>query len=118
MLRVRRDNLIAWSEVQPGNHDVAAIGRRARQCRLCSAGRDQCSKLLAYTGPQIEHGLEPTVTASSLLLIETKAFVHRGERRPREGAERPCVEIRKALENGEQRTGFVERQATSRSTGA
>ena len=76
MLRVRRHDLVLRPELQPGQDDVAAVGRRARQCHLGRRGTDQSSNLLAYAGAELEHAHEPAVTASSLLLVEAKALLH------------------------------------------
>ena len=118
MLRVRRHDLVPRLQPEPRHDDVAAVGRRARQCdrlRLCP---DQRGKLLPDPCAQLEHGLEPRAAAAALLLVEARPLIDRVECRTRERAECARIEVGIALEHREQLACLLVCHSTSRSTGA
>ena len=100
MLGVRGHDLVARSDLQPVEDDVAALRRRRREGdgvrrRLQEPGERRAQLVAAR-----EHRLEVLLTRSPLVEISGQGGLHRLHGPARQRAVRAGVEIREALENG------------------
>ena len=105
----RRDDLVAFAELEPGEHDVAAVRRRRRQrdslCAYTDELGDPRTKLLSIS----EDTLEPRQAAPSFAERPLFFGLHRRERRARERADAPGLQVREPLEHRELGARLLER---------
>ena len=107
----RRDDLVAGPELEPAEHDRAALRRRARQRHLVGLGADEGRERAAELVAQLHRLLEVRQAAAALGEIALDPRRQRVGDRPRERAERPGVEVCDPLEHGEERACLLERHA-------
>ena len=118
MLAVGRDDLVVGPEVEPGQDDVAALGRRGRERDVRGIDVHHAGERRACLPAQREHLVDVGLAAAAPLEVGVVAGFHRLDRRARNGAHRAGVQVRDPFEGGELRAGFVEIHCRDRSTGA
>ena len=101
VLDVGRHDLVVRAELEPGEHDVAAVRRRPRQGDLrrldAKERRELCPHLVSHAERPREVRLSPT----PLCDVDELLGDHRLRCDPRERAVRACVQVRVLLEDGE-----------------
>ena len=117
VLRVGRDDLVVGPQAEPGEHDVAAVRRRVRERHVLRRRGEKLRDEPAKRRARRLHLLDVLLAAAAELDVVAELLRDDFRRRPRERAERSRVEVRDALEDRKQRARFVERHATTRSTG-
>ena len=118
VLAVRRDHLVLRPEVEAGQDDVAALGRRAGQRDVRRVDVDDAGERGPGLVAQREHLLDIGLPAAAAVEVPLLPGGHRLERRAREWAHRPGIQERQALEDGELRAGLLEVHVSDLSTGA
>jgi hypothetical protein len=118
VLRVGRHDLVALSEPEPVQHDVAALRGRRRERDALDGHADELGEPRAHAGSVLEVLVEGGPVEASL---HESALLLGGDRvgdRCRHRPERPGVQVGVASEHGKLRAGFLERHRASSSTGA
>src|SRR5256885_16838951 len=92
MLRIRRHDLVARPEAEPGEDDVATIRRRPGQGDVVRARPDQLGDLRSDAAPDRKHVVEPGPARTAALLVEARPPPHPAERAARQGAARACIQ--------------------------
>src|SRR5206468_12696806 len=117
-LNVRRDELVAAAQAEPGENDVAGVGGRADEGHVHWSNIEHPGQGFAGAFAQGEDLLEVRLSASAMLEVASVPFGHRLDRCPGERAVRPGVQVREPFENGELGSRFLESHFTLASTGA
>ena len=118
MLLTSHDDLVVRPEIEPGEHDVAAVRRRPRQRDVLRLDTHECGESRAYVGSQLEVAVEIRLPHPALLEVGVQLLLHGLECRPGERAERTGVEVGDALEDREERARLCRRHPIETSTGA
>ena len=118
MLVGRRHDLVVRPEIEAGEHDVAAVGRRRCQRDLRRVDLDQRRELLPELLAEGEDALEVGLANASVVGARAELGLHRVEGRLRKRPEGARIEIRDALEHGEERPRLLDRHSMRASTGA
>ena len=101
MLDVARHDLVVRPEVEPGEDDVAAVGRRSRQRDLRRLHREQRGELRAHHVAQLERAREVRLAAATLRGVDELLGDDRLDGRPRERPVRARVQVREPVEDRE-----------------
>ena len=106
-----RDQLVIRPQLEPGQDEIASVGRRSRERNLLRVDADEAGELGAELRAEREDALDvvepdPAVGEISLLLGAHGLRRCAGQRA---GASR--LEVRHAFEHGKLRAGLLERHA-------
>ena len=101
MLVRRRDHLVGRAEVEPLEHEVAAVGRRRRQRDLLRLDRDEPGEPGPELGAQVHDPLDVRASRPAVDEVAILLGVHGVEGRSRERAAAPGLEVRQPVEHGE-----------------
>ena len=114
----RRHDLVLGREAEPGENDVAAVGRRGSERDALGTDADERAQLGARLLAQRQHTLEPLLAETAQLEIAPPLRRHRVSGFAGERPERAGVEIGDAVEHRESGAGLLEAHPTRISTGA
>ena len=78
----RRDDLVLGREAEPCEDDVAAVGRRRRQCDLLGLAADQLGEPCTELGAQREDPFDVLAAGPSFGEVPLLLHPHRVRRRP------------------------------------
>ncbi len=112
------DDLVVRPEAEPGEHDVAAVRRRARQRDVLRLDADERRESRAYVSSQLQKPVEVRLPHSAALQVCLQLLLHRIECWAGERPEGAGVEIRDVLEDREERARLGRGHPIVTSTGA
>ena len=118
MLGVRRRDLVALTELEPGDDDLHALCGRIGQSDEVRGRTDLRCEQFANPLPALDHRVEVLPATASMLAFPRAQLSHRGERRPRERAECAGVQVGVPVEHRKPGSLLGPRHVISSSTGA
>ena len=114
----RGHDLVFRPQVEAGEDDVAAVGRRAGERDLLRLGADEAGECDAGLLAQAEHPLEVLLAEAAVGEIGVELLLHRSGGRAGERAEGAGVQVGEPLEHREERPALLGRHPILISTGA
>ena len=118
MLVRRRHDLVLRPEVEAGEDDVAAVGRRAGERDLSRLDPDEAGESLAQALPQAEDAIEVLLAQAPALAVGAELGLHRVDGGTRERAEGAGVQVRRPFEHRKEPSRLLEGHPIVTSTGA
>ena len=112
------DDLVFRPDAEAGEHDVAAVRRRARERDVLGIDPHELGESCAHVGPDLQQAVEVRLPDAAVLEVCPQLLCHRVGCRAGKRPERARVQVRDVLEHGEERTGLRRRHPTVTSTGA
>ena len=106
------DQLVFRAELQPCQHDVAAVGGRGRERHVLGADADEAGDLSSQLLALLEEAHEAGVASAALLDADLLLRGHGVDRPARERADAAGLEVGEPLENRELRACFFEGHAS------